>query len=371
MKRQQNKKIRRLSHLAVNLIIWLSLLSATALLHPTGLEPVQAARIGNSKPSTQAGLRADIPAINIIYVKKNATGANNGASWTNAYTSLQSALETPFIGEGDQIWVAAGVYTPTHRTLVTDTRTATFFLLPDVEVFGGFQGTETSITQRNWRLNPSILSGDLSGNDTANDFPEGPTYSENSYHVVTASTLDKPTRLDGFLIQGGNANAEEAEMIDPFDYGGGLYNKQSEAILVNLIFYKNFAVQGGGLYNIETYSQVINCAFIGNKSHFGGGLRNISSNTTLLNTILVGNSAYYAGAIYNSSSNPTFVNITVAYNEGNDELPEPQVGGILNDINATLIIKNSILWENHPAQIKNEIRSHSQHIGIVLFTGSG
>jgi hypothetical protein len=99
---------------------------------------------------------------------------------------------------------------------------------------------------------------------------------------------------------------------------------------------------------------VINCAFIGNKSHFGGGLRNKSSNTTLLNTILIGNSAYRAGAIHNSSSRPTFVNVTIAYNQGDDQFPDPQVGGILNDQNALLIIKNSILWGNYPAQIKNE-----------------
>ena len=28
----------------------------------------------------------------IIYVNKNATGANNGSSWTNAYTTIEAAF---------------------------------------------------------------------------------------------------------------------------------------------------------------------------------------------------------------------------------------------------------------------------------------
>ena len=41
----------------------------------------------------------------IIHVNDDAGGANNGTSWTDAYTDLQSALSTSNFG--DQIWVAA------------------------------------------------------------------------------------------------------------------------------------------------------------------------------------------------------------------------------------------------------------------------
>jgi hypothetical protein len=341
--------VRKLFQLTVNLLIWLSLLAATAFLRPSGLLSAQAAPPGSPPSLAQAGLRSEAPAVNIIYVNKHASGpTHNGGSWATAFLKIQDALDIAVAN--DQIWVASGVYTPTHQILVTDTRTATFSLLEAVQVYGSFRGNETSLSQRTWRLNPTILSGDLSGNDLPSDFPNGATYSENAYHVVTADYLNQPTRLDGFIIQGGNANIQ----VEPSNYGGGIYNRESATHLVNLIFYKNFARQGGGLYNVDTYSLIINCAFIGNKSNFGGGLRNIHSNTTIINSVFVGNTAYVAGALYNSNSNPTIVNTTIAYNYGDDAFPEPIVGGVLNDTNSLITIKNSILWGNYPGQIKNE-----------------
>ena len=50
------------------------------------------------------------------YVKSNATGDNNGTSWDNAFTDLQSALSVSTYN--DSIFVAAGTYKP--GTTVSD-----------------------------------------------------------------------------------------------------------------------------------------------------------------------------------------------------------------------------------------------------------
>ena len=54
---------------------------------------------------------------------------------------------------GENIWVAAGTYKP------GGSRSDTFVLVSDVALYGGFQGTETSLDQRDPRIHETILSG--------------------------------------------------------------------------------------------------------------------------------------------------------------------------------------------------------------------
>ena len=72
-----------------------------------------------------------------IYVDANATGANNGSSWADAYIYLQDGLAAAT--SGDNIWVAQGAYKPDHGIGKTPgDRTATFELKAGVSIYGGF-----------------------------------------------------------------------------------------------------------------------------------------------------------------------------------------------------------------------------------------
>ena len=67
----------------------------------------------------------------VIDVDADATGANNGTSWTDAYTNLQAALTAAIAG--NQIWVAAGAYRP---AVPGGLRTASFQLKNGVALYG-------------------------------------------------------------------------------------------------------------------------------------------------------------------------------------------------------------------------------------------
>src|SRR5262245_44061290 len=93
-------------------------------------------------PLTLAAL-AGFAGANVIYVDVAATGANDGSSWTSAFTSLQSALTAA--QSGDEIWVARGSYAPAPPN---GSRTVSFELKSGVAVYGGFAGFETLLAQR-------------------------------------------------------------------------------------------------------------------------------------------------------------------------------------------------------------------------------
>jgi hypothetical protein len=60
-----------------------------------------------------------------------ATGNNDGASWADAHTDLQSALTAA--PSGYEIWVAAGTYKPTTGA----DRTISFVMVDGVAICGG------------------------------------------------------------------------------------------------------------------------------------------------------------------------------------------------------------------------------------------
>src|SRR5687767_14573645 len=100
------------------------------------------------------------------------TGANDGSSWSDAYQGVDGlANALAAAASGDEIWVAAGTYKP----MTTLTRTISITLVNGVGVHGGFAGGETSLAERDPVANPTVLSGDLAGDDGSG------IYTENSY----------------------------------------------------------------------------------------------------------------------------------------------------------------------------------------------
>src|SRR5688572_27934600 len=108
-----------------------------------------------------------------LYVNASATPGGEGRSWSDAIDNLTLALDLAYANE--QIWVAAGTYRPAAPN---GDRAASFAMKNGVALYGGFAGTETTLAQRDPAAHPTILSGDLNGDDG----PDFTNTSENSYH---------------------------------------------------------------------------------------------------------------------------------------------------------------------------------------------
>ncbi len=246
---------------------------------------------------------ADTPSNMIIYVNAEASGAEDGKNWTDAFTGLDDALY--FSISGDQIWVAAGTYYPTAQPTEIDTsntRYNHFALKNGVAVFGGFAGGESSIADRDITANETILSGDIDGDDALN--------SGNVYHVFyhpDSLGLTSGAVLSGFTVTGGYANGSS----DPTNTGGGMYNNGSSPTVTDCTFSENWANYGGGMRNISASPIVINCIFSGNQvGANGGGMLNFGSSApTLTNCTFSGNQAgSNGGGMLNNASSPTLTN---------------------------------------------------------------
>jgi hypothetical protein len=230
--------------------------------------------------------------ITIWYVKADAEGDNDGSSWEDAFTDLQAALAV--VQPGQEIWVAAGLYKPTGEE--TD-REATFQLLDDVAIYGGFAGDETEREQRDWETNVTVLSGDIDNNDITD--PSGVVTDTanivggNSYHVVTGSGVTTTAILDGFFITAGQTagQADASNSSGPFDYIPG------SPVLTPISFNSNIAgIHGGGMYNFESSPTLTNLSFSGNHAYAGGGgLANNDSRPVLINVTFSSNSATLGG----------------------------------------------------------------------------
>lgn len=264
--------------------------------------------------------------LNVTCVKADATGANDGSSWIDAFADLQDALATAM--PGHEIWVAAGRYTPGQSD-----RSATFRLKSGVGIYGGFAGVEEQRNQRDPVVNKTILSGDLKGNDPEVASPlelrAHPLRSDNARHVVTGSGADETAALDGFTISGGHAigSAEEGNgggMINVWKAGGGsgrtgpASETPAHAIVANCTFEWNLAREnGGGLYNHAGNLTLINCTFQHNDAfgrsdsnssdwpYGGGGMYTENADPMLADCTFKHNTGSRAAGLYNQAGSPT------------------------------------------------------------------
>ncbi len=265
----------------------------------------------------------------VRYVRANATGANSGLSWDDAYLDLQDALADAEDGDATEIWVASGTYKPDGGT---GDRNATFALVSNVSMYGGFSGAETLRENRDGALNPTTLGGAIGADGT----------DDNTFHVVSALDVDN-ARLDSFIVQRGNA----AGGGSLGNNGGGVLVDNSELLITRCIIRLNESVaSGSGLYvNGGSDVTVRRTRFNLNESDTAGAIYVNESDALFQSCFIHGNTSRIgAGGLYADDSNVQLDNCTLLANATTDTAN----GGATWSLNSTLSIRNSILWNNQP-----------------------
>lgn len=218
------------------------------------------------------------PNTTVIYVDAAATGTGDGASWANAFTSVQTAIASA--GLCSTIWVAEGTYVRSGGPEVPVVQMGT-----GTQLFGGFNGHETHFSQRNPAQNPTVLDGE-----------------NTAYHVVVGGNGGM---LSGFVVRNGNANGAA-----PHDSGGGLFLTDSGLApfeVRDVTFTQNAAAnEGGGAYVRPAagarYVRIASSRFVSNTATLGGGLSSALANIIVRDSVFASNAATGApgrgGALY-------------------------------------------------------------------------
>ena len=273
----------------------------------------------------------------VVYVDASKSDGNAGLSWATAKQTVQAGIDTCAAaldlnpGASGQVWVKAGTYSAGSE--VSDG----FLFAPEVELYGGFAGTETSIDQRDYEANKAILSGDEYGNYVLVrnwSLPAEPFSVDNAV-------------VDGFEISGaagdefypgGGVSLIGASLTAPVTIrnctisgntgydGAGIYCSASGMIVENCTIATNSDLpsgqatsSGGGILCTDgTDASISNCVIKGNSSYTKGGGIAVEGGSAvdLLDCALTGNTAELkGGGIAIVSSSPTLRNCVILENE--------------------------------------------------------
>ncbi len=275
----------------------------------------------------------------IWYVKTDGSDSNSGNSWYQAFATIQKAIDSA--SDGDEIWVAHGTY---------DISSAIDISGKDLAIYGGFVGTETYRTQRDWENNQTEISG---------------------YSVLIHDSSS--VILDGLIITD----------------GGGIRISYSTVTIRHCKITDNEAMDGGGIFVLSSDIQVIDSWIYNNRSLATGGggiyVESGGMNFKIINSVVWGNSAVpysgsgFGGGIYFNvislgSTSPIITNCVIFGNHAHDG------GGIYtnNDESVVPVITNTVIRNNLNGNGQPQQIAYSNYAPIVTysnveggFSGSG
>ncbi len=246
----------------------------------------------------------------------------SGNDWQHT-TSLADALSQA--ATYDTIWCMRGTYEICSS------------VPSGVCLFGGFEGWETHLNQRELNLNFTAFSPLKSDNLTPYYYsilmPDPNFKSTNPYaywHILSVSGATQ-VLIDGFIFMNGGSL---------YTSGGGLYLYEvSTSVFRNLIFLENTGQSGAGLYaNYATDITMENVIFCNNNSATsGGGMFMYECFFYIWNVLFVANQSQLGGGFFLDNTTAYICHMTTAVNMAN-------IGNAGYVSNSTMYVRNSVIY---------------------------
>jgi parallel beta-helix repeat protein len=266
-----------------------------------------------------------------LYVTMDGAGSMDGTSWENAAHDLKGLIDG--LNDNADIWVAKGAYSPGTGSLDS------FSIKKGLKIYGGFEGTESVLEERDIKKNAVFLDG-------------GSVSRRVPVVIARSGASSNDTRLDGLTITGG-ANTTN---------GGGLFVEISSNLLITeCVFSDNNAnLSGGGLYIYYSTPTIRNCVFIENKSfnENGGGVLNYYSSPIFENCTFQKNEAIYGGGLFNYGSITTVVDCTFPDNRSFFR------GAGMSNYDSTVTVSGSLFSGNHGEEYGGGMHNENSHLEI-------
>ncbi len=289
-------------------------------------------------PTIQAAITVALPGDTVILAPGTYTGDGNRDIdlGGKALTLRSSDPNDPAVVSSTIIDCQAGVSDP-HRALVFTHGETASTVIDGLTLTHGWADYGGAVYCTN-SSSPTIRNCTITNN------------SANYYGGGIYCTSNSSPRIQNCRIQN-NATVPLAPGQGGLD-GGGIYcTGGSSPAISNCTISANSGKSGGGLYCNASHPTISFCVFTANTgSGSGGGIGCWTSSPTITNCLFTDNAANYTGGSISCDnySNPTIRGCTFSRNSATLY----GGGGIACNGSSNPSIKNSILWDNLPAEIK-------------------
>ena len=284
-------------------------------------------------PDTRIQIITEFPG-NRIYINQNMSNPGIGDSWDTALRTVTAAELISSYFDISEIWIAEGTYS------------VSMILEKDIQLYGGFSGSEDSPEDRDIESHPTIL--DASEADEGNP----------AQHVISSINYeDFSVEIDGFILQGSSST--------------GIYFMEAylDCSILNCTIREISGEDVGGIYGQYGMLYVHNCLFENNQGYYSGGIvwRYSEAPMIVSNTVFRNNAGTYGDAVYMSGNDLNLVNCLFDSNGGSNSESTVCCYEPTNIVNCTLVnnssyfgaliagydtfVVNSIFWGNVPTQI--------------------